>query len=114
MAKKTAKKTATKKTAADRVETQGRGPDNPGTYYEVVVTRTVVQEMRIGVTADSAVEARNMVAAMPRITGENGWHNREPGKAKIESATSKGPIVYRKINHRGRVAVRSTGRPAQV
>ncbi len=81
-----------------------KGPpsvDNKGKKnYLVIVTREVLQEMRLGVAAETEAAAREAVKKMPKVVGKAGWHNVKVESSKIASVTSKGDYVDR------------TGRPA--
>ena len=81
-----------------------KGPpsvDNKGKKnYLVIVTREVLQEMRIGIAATTEKDAREITGKMPRVIGKNGWHTIKTEHPKVASVTDKGEYVGR------------TGRPA--
>ncbi len=89
----------------------------PGTYYEVVVHRTVTQEMRIGVTVeadhkDPHAHAEAVAMAKKQVAGDDGWHKVKATEPKVAELNTKGPIEYRLRRFGNREAMKSTGRPA--
>lgn len=88
----------------------------PGMYVEVVVKRTVTQEMRIGVTVDdenSAKECEGVALAKAVRCGDNGWEQIEASTPQVTDLNAKGPIVYRERRFRNSGRMKSTGRPAE-
>lgn len=81
--------------------------------FEVVLTRTVTQEHRVGVTCATEAEARKHVEGLEKLDNDAAWHKVKASAPKISEVVNKGPLVHKERKFGGHASMKSTGRPVE-